>query len=62
MLDRNLDHLKRKWLLKKCEAAFDQQLADGIIEGLDVKPAEYNQKICIPHRPAVKMEEQVTFS
>ena len=60
VLDRTLDHLKKKGLLDKYQAVFDQQLADGIIEEIEVKPEQYNQKIWIPHRPVIKVEEQVT--
>ena len=60
VLDRTLDHLKRKGLVEKYQAVFDQQLADGIIEEIEVKPEQYNEKIWIPHRPVIKVEEQVT--
>lgn len=60
VLDRTLDHQKRKNLLEKYQGVFDQQLADGITEDIDVKPADNWQKIWIPHRPVINMEEQVT--
>ena len=60
VLDRTLDYLKRKNLLENYQAVFDQQLDDGIIEEIEVKPAQYDEKIWIPHRPVIKMEEQVT--
>ncbi len=60
VLDRTLSQLNNKNLTEKYEAVFDQQLADGIIEEIKVDPSEYKNKIWIPHRPIIKMEEQVT--
>ncbi|XP_068213417.1 uncharacterized protein [Palaemon carinicauda] len=60
VLDRTVKHSKLKGLTDKYQAVFDQQLADGIIEEIDVRPNEYQNKIWIPHRPVLKLEEQVT--
>ena len=60
VLDRTIKHLDNKGLTDKYQAVFDQQLADGIIEEIKVKPSEYNDKIWIPHRPVIKTDEQVT--
>ena len=60
VLDRTVKHLDNKGLTDQYQAVFDQQLADGIIEEIKVKPSEYNDKIWIPHRPIIKMDEQVT--
>ena len=60
VLDRTLGQLRNKNLVAKYEAVFDQQLADGIIEEIKIDPSEYKTKIWIPHRPVIKMEEQVT--
>ena len=60
VLDRTAEHLKKTGLVDKYQAVFDQQLADGIIEEIEVKPTQYNEKGWIPHRPVIRMEEQVT--
>ncbi|XP_050687354.1 uncharacterized protein LOC126980939 [Eriocheir sinensis] len=60
VLDRTVDHLKRKGLINKYQEVFDKQLEDGIIEEIKVKPSDYDKYVWIPHRPVIKMEEQVT--
>ena len=60
VLDRTMDHLGKKGLISKYEEVFDKQLEDGIIEEISVKPSDYNNYTWIPHRPVIKMEEQVT--
>ena len=60
VLDRTINYLNNKGLKDRYEAVLDQQLADGIIEEISVKPSEYHQKIWIPHRPVIKLDEQVT--
>ena len=60
VLDKTIQSLNNKGLKDRYEAVLDQQLADGIIEEIKVKPSEYNNKIWIPHRPVIKMDEQVT--
>ena len=60
VLDRTIKQLQSKNLIDKYQAVFDQQLAEGIIEEIKVKPSEYKDKIWIPHRPIIKMDEQVT--
>ena len=60
VLDRTLSHLRKKGLTDKYQEVFDRQLADGIIEQIKVTPNNYDKHIWIPHRPVIKMEEQVT--
>ena len=60
VLDRTMFHLEKKGLVEKYQEVFDKQLADGIIEQIDVDPSDYNKFTWIPHRPVIKMEEQVT--
>ena len=60
VLDRTVEHLKRKGLVNKYQDVFDKQLEDGIIEEIKVKPSEYNNYVWIPHRPVIRTDEQVT--
>ena len=60
VLDRTIDHLKRKGLVSKYQEVFDKQLDDDIIEEIQVSPSEYSNYVWIPHRPVIKTEEQVT--
>ena len=60
VLDRTMEHLRRKELTEKYQEVFDKQLQEGIIEEIKVNPSDYDKHIWIPHRPVIKMEEQVT--
>ena len=42
------------------QAVFSQQLADDIIEEIDVHPDDYHKFIWIPHRPVVKTDANMT--
>ena len=57
VLDRTVEHLKRKDLVNKYQDVFDKQLEDGIIEEIKVKPSEYNNYVWIPHRPVIRTDE-----
>ena len=60
VLDRTLQHLERKGLTSQYEEVFDKQLAEGIIEEINVNPSDYENHVWIPHRPVIKEGEQVT--
>ena len=60
VLDRTVEFLNKKGLIKKYEEIFDNQLEDGIIEGIKVSPSNYNNYTSIPHRPVKRTAEQVT--
>ena len=60
VLDRTMKYLDKKGLTERYQSVFEQQLSDGIIEEITVKPSEYQDKVWIPHRPVIKMDEQVT--
>ena len=60
VLDRTLNHLEKKGLTEKYQEVFDKQLQDGIIEEINVDPSNYANYIWIPHRPVIRLEEQVT--
>ena len=60
VLDRTIKHLNSKGLTNQYEEVFNQQQADGIIEEIKLKPSQYKDEIWIPHRPVIRMEDQVT--
>ena len=60
VLDRTRHHLQKRGLIDMYQEVFDKQLADGIIEEIEVDPANYSDHVWIPHRPVIRMEEQVT--
>ena len=60
VLDRTIKHLKQKGLTAKYQEVFYKQLEDGIIEEIKVSPSDYDKHVWIPHRPVIRMEEQVT--
>ena len=60
VLDRTVNILEKKGIVDKYEEVYDKQLEDEIIEEIKVEPSCYNQYTWIPHRPVIKMEEQVT--
>ena len=60
VLNRTVANLSKKGLLLDYQNVFEQQLTDGIIERIFVKPCEYENFIWIPHRPIIKIEQQVT--
>ena len=59
VLDRTVEHLEKKGLVEKYQEVFDDHLKNNIIEEIKVKPSNYNDYIWIPHRPVIRMEEQV---
>ena len=60
VLHRVVSSLKNKKLINIYSNVFKQQLKDGIIEKINVKPEDYYKHIWIPHRPIIKTEQQVT--
>ena len=60
VLDRTVEFLNKKGLIKKYEEIFDNLLEDGIIEEIKVHPSNYNNYTSIPHRPIIRTAEQVT--
>jgi hypothetical protein len=60
VLDRVYEVLKKKQLISAYEDVFKQQLADGIIQEIEVSPSNYHSYKWIPHRPVIKTEQQVT--
>ncbi len=60
VLDRTMINLKKNNLVKEYENVFDQQLDADIIEEIQVPNHDLNKYIWIPHRPVIKMDEQVT--
>ena len=47
-------------LLSSYQAVFNQQLADDIIEEIDVHPDEYHKFFWIPHHPVIKTDANTT--
>ena len=60
VLDKVVKDLDKKDMLSSYQEVFDQQLADDIIEEIDVPPDDYHKFIWIPHRPVVKTEANTT--
>ncbi|XP_064082947.1 uncharacterized protein LOC135198958 [Macrobrachium nipponense] len=60
VLDRTVEYFGKKGIIDKYQEVFDKQLEDGIIEEIKVSPSDYHKYIWIPHRPVIKLEEQVT--
>ena len=60
VLNRTVSSLNRKGLLLDYQNVFEQQLTDGIIEQIFVQPSDYDKFVWIPHRPVIKVEQQVT--
>ena len=60
VLDQTVEFLNKKGLIKKYEEIFDNQLEDGIIEEIKVHPSNYNNYTWIPHRPVIRIAEQVS--
>ena len=60
VLGKVVRDLDNKRLLSSYQEVFDQQLADGIIEKVDVRPDDYHKYIWIPHRPVIKSESNTT--
>ncbi|XP_076039460.1 uncharacterized protein LOC143024532 [Oratosquilla oratoria] len=62
VLGRVSKNLKKSNLYEKYEEVFDQQLQDGIIEQIEIdfSDEKVNNHTWIPHRPVIKMEEQVS--
>ena len=52
--------MKIKRLVNKYQEEFYKQLEDGIIEEFKANPSDYDSHIWIPHRPIIRIEEQVT--
>ena len=60
VLDRVVNNLEQKGLLQAYQEVFHQQMEDGIIERILVKPEEFDKYVWIPHRPIIKDESNVT--
>ena len=60
VVERVYASLSEKNLLSKYEDIFDQQLAEGILEPVDLKTIDVNSCVWIPHRPVIKQDENVT--
>ena len=59
VLDKVVKDLDRREL-SSYQAVFSQQLADDIIEDIDVRPDDFHKFIWIPHRPVVKTDTNTT--
>ena len=59
-MDRTVEFLNKKGLIKKYEEIFDNQLKDGIVEEIKVHPSNYNNYTWISHRLIIRIAEQVT--
>ena len=59
-LNRVYERLRAQDLLNSYGKVFHQQLADGIIEKMEIRPQDYHKYIFIPHRAVLKQEAQVT--
>ena len=60
VLDKVVKDLDRRELLSSYQAVSSQQLADDIIEEIDVRPDDFHKSIWIPHRPVVKNDANTT--
>ena len=49
VLDRTMEHLRKKGLTEKYQEVFDNQLRDSIIGEINVHPNYYYNYIWIPH-------------
>ena len=56
VLDHVVKDLDKKELLSFYQEVFSQQLADDIIEKINVHPDDYHKFIWITHRPVIKTE------
>ena len=59
-LNKVYDQLRTKNLVQEYEEVFKQQLAEGIIEEVEVGPSDFHKYIFIPHRAVIKTDAQVT--
>ena len=60
VLDKAVKDLDRRELLSSYQAVFSQQLADDIIEEVDVHPGDYHKFIWIPNHPVIKTNANTT--
>ena len=60
VLDKIVKDLDKRGLLSSYQEVFNQQLADDIIEKINVHPDGYHKFIWIPHHPVVKTEANMT--
>ena len=61
VLDKVVKDFNKKELLSSYRAVFSQQLADDIIEEIDVHSDDYHKFIWIPHRPVIKTDTNTTI-
>jgi hypothetical protein len=60
VLNRVYKKLQTQNILTEYDEIFQNQLKDGIIEQIFVKPDHYQDYIWIPHRVVLKMSEHCT--
>lgn len=60
ILDKVTANLEQRNLYDAYNAVFEQQVRDGILEELPLSQIDVNDHVWIPHRPVVKLEDQVT--
>ena len=60
VLTRVVKDLKNRNLFDDYNAVFRQQLSEGIVEKLDLTEINCYDHVWIPHRPVIKLEQQVT--
>ena len=60
VLDRVASKLEQVGKLNEYSEGFKKMLSDGVLEEIQVNPADYKNFIWIPHRPVFKSDEQAT--
>ena len=60
VVNKVVSKLKNDDLYDDYNKVFEQQLADGIIEPVDLSTINPNDHVWIPHRPVIKQSDQVT--
>jgi len=60
VVNKVVQNLTSRGLYGDYTEVFHQYLTDGIIEKINVDPSDYHKYVWIPHRPVVKMQDQVT--
>ena len=60
ILDKVKTNLEQRNLYEAYNAVLQQQLQDGILEEISLSDINIEEHVWVPHRPVVKMEDQVT--
>ena len=60
ILARVVENLTKRDLLSDYNAIFEEQLAEGVIEEIDLTQIDTSQNNWLPHRPVIKTSPQVT--